>query len=194
MFFDISLLFRCRLIVARLGERDLFHWGESNSLTDEGRYALGRLFRNTSVLAATALAIEAARARHEAVVPPGPHITLFSMGGEVEDAYESWLGGQKSEVIAETITIPRVSDDAHSSVGEIFTVLDVATEEMKPRAVGDRTIHLAQLTPDELPKDVDRFVRVLLAAYRRSEKDKFLAPYMTLCKSGCVTNLPLSAF
>ena len=180
MFFDISHLLRCRLMIARLGERDLFHWWESNSLTDEGRYALGRLFRNTSAWAASSLAIEAARARHEAVVPPGPHITLFNLGPEVEDAYESWLGGRKFEDIAETISIPRASDGAQSSVGEMFTVLDVVTEEMKPRAVGDRTIHLAQVTLDELRKDVDRFVRVLLGAYRRSEKDKFLAPYMTL--------------
>jgi hypothetical protein len=102
------------------------------------------------------------------------------MGSEVEDAYESWLGGQESEDIADMIPLPAVRDGAHSSVGEIFALLDVPTEEMKPRALGDRTIDLGQLTLDELHKDVDGFVRVLLAAYRRSEKDKFLAPYMTL--------------
>jgi hypothetical protein len=105
---------------------------------------------------------------------------MFNLGPEVEDAYESWLGGRKFEDIGETVSIQRGSHGAQSSVGEIFTVLDVVTEEMKPRAVGDRTIHLAQITLDELRKNVDRFVRVLLGAYRRSEKDKFLAPYMTL--------------
>jgi hypothetical protein len=177
---DAPLLFRYRLAVARLGERDLFHWWESNALTEEGRYALGRLFRHTAIWAGMALAIEAAQARHEALVPPGARVTLFNLGPELEDSYESWLGRAKSDSGSEAIEIPMVPDAARSSVSDAMAALRLPTEEAKPKALGDRTIHVAQVTQAELEEDTDRILRVLLSAYRRSEKERFLAPYATL--------------
>jgi hypothetical protein len=177
---DASLLFRYRLAVARLGERDLFHWWESNALTEEGRYALGRLFRHTAIWAGMSLAIEAARVRHEALVPPGARVTLFNLGIEVEDAYESWLGRAKAANGAEPIELPKVPESAQSSAAEAIAALSLPIEEVKPRALGDRAILVAQFTTDELRADTGRVVRILLGAYQRSEKERFLAPYATL--------------
>lgn len=177
---DGSILFRYRLAVARLGERDLFHWWESNALTEEGRYALSRIFRHNSIWAGMTLAIEAAHARHEAVVPPGARVTLFSLGSETEQAYGDWLGRAKAENGAAGIELPKLPESVRSSVSEAMAALSLPTEEVKPRAVGDRTIHVAQITADELRTDTGRVVRILLGAYQRSEKERFLAPYATL--------------
>jgi len=177
---DASLIFQYRLAIARLGERDLFHWWESNALTEEGRYALGRLFRHTAQWAGISLAIEAARARHEALVPPGARVTLFSLGPELEDAYESWLRRAKSDNGSRAIELPIVPAVARSSVSDAMAALMLPAEDAKPKDLGDRTIHVAQVTQGELREDTDRVLRILLGAYRRSEKERFLAPYATL--------------
>jgi hypothetical protein len=180
MPFEMSLLLRYRLVIARLGERDLFHWWESNALSEEGRYALGRLFRHTSGWAAISLAIEAARARHEILVPPGDRITLFNLGSELENTYEAWVGRAKADNGSQAIELPIMTEAAASSVNEALAAFSVPSEEVKPKALGDRTIHVAQITADELKTEPDRVVRILLGAYQRSERERFLAPYATL--------------
>jgi hypothetical protein len=177
---DASLLFRYRLAIARLGERDLFHWWESNALTEEGQYALGRLFRHAPIWAGRTLAIEAAHARHETLVPSGQRVTLFSLGAETEDSYEGWLGRAKSENRDGGIDLPKVPELARFSVAEAMAAVSLPTEAVKPRGLGDRAIHVAQFTADELRTDTSRVVRILLGAYQHSEKDRFLAPYATL--------------
>ena len=173
-------LFRYRLAIARLGERDLFHWWESSALTEEGRYALDRLFRQTSRWAAIQLAMEAAQARHEALVPPGVRITLFTLGREIEDTFDAWLSRVKMDNGAEVPELPSLPEAAHFSVRQALSALDVPIEEIKPKAVGDRAIHVAQIDAGELRTDAPRVVRILLGAYPRCEKDRFLAPYVTL--------------
>ncbi len=177
---DMSLLFHYRLAIARLGERDLFHWWESSALTGEGRYALGRLFRQTSEWAGIDLAMEAAGIRHEALVPAGPRITLFSLGAEIEDSFNAWLRQAKVDNGTEIVKLPAVSEQALSSVAEALHALHVPVEEAKPKAVGDRSIHVAQVDAAELRTDALRVTRILVGAYTRSGKQRFLAPYMTI--------------
>ena len=177
---EMSLLLRYRLAIARLGERDLFHWWESSALTEEGRYALARLFRQTAMWAAIQLAMEAARARHEALVPPGARITLFDLGRDIEDSFDTWISRSRTENGAQMFDLPAVLEASRSSVRQALAVFDLPLQEIKPKALGDRTIHVAQIDPDELRQDTSGVVSKLLTAYSRSDRQKFLAPYVTL--------------
>lgn len=180
---DPQALLRYRLAIARIGERDFFHWWESNALSDEGRYALGRLFRQTSTWAGIELALESARFRHDALVPPGPRITMFNLGPEIEDSFNAWLRRAKIDNQFDAAKLPVVSAGAHATVAEALRALDLTIEEIKPKEVGDRAIHVAQVDPSELRTDPLRIVRILLAAYLKSSKERFLAPYATLKSS-----------
>ena len=180
---DLPVLFSYRLAVTRIGERDLFHWWESNALSEEGRYALGRLFRQTSTWVAIELALESAWFRHNALVPPGAPITLFNLGPEIEDAFTSWLRRAKVDDRLDAVKLPIVPEESRATVADAFRALGVAIEETKPKEIGDRAIHVGQIGPDELRTDALRIVRMLLGAYVASSKGKFLAPYATLKSS-----------
>lgn len=180
MAIDPPVLLRNRLAVARVGERDIFQWWESNALTEEGQYALGRLFRQTSTWAGIELAVESARSRHDALVPPGIRITLFNLGPEIEDAFTSWLRRAKVENRLDAVELPIVSEASRATVADAFRALGVAIEETKPKEIGDRAIHVGEIGLDELRTDALRVVRTLLGAYVKSSKGRFLAPYVTL--------------
>jgi hypothetical protein len=180
MSLDMPLLFRFRLAIARLGEHDLFHWWESNALSDEGRYALGRLFRHTSFWTAIHLAMEAARARHEAVVPPDARVTLFNLGDEIEPLFDAWVLRRQSENGTDTIEIPAVPAASRGSVRDALAALQMPIEEPRPKTVGDRAIQVAEVPREELRHNPTHLVHLLLGSYARSEKDRFLAPYITL--------------
>ncbi|MBZ5596033.1 MAG: BrxE family protein [Acidobacteriia bacterium] len=180
MALEMSLLLRYRLAIARLGERDLFHWWESSALTEEGRYALGRLFRHTSFWTAIHLAMEAARARHEAVVPAGARVTLFNLGDEIEQLFDVWLSERESANGTEILEIPAVPEGSRGSVREALAALQMPIEEPRPKTLGDRAIQVADVRQEELRSNTLHMVRLLLATYTRSDRERLLAPYITL--------------
>ena len=180
MNLEMTLLLRYRLAIARVGERDLFHWWESNALSGEGSYALGRLFRQTSRWAAIQLAIEAAHARHEVLVPCGSRITLFDLGHEIEFAFDDWLSRCRTENGTQMPGLPPIPEAARSSVRHALDCFELRLEETTPKTVGDRTIDVAHIDPQELHQNTCSVVAKLTAAYCRSERGKLLAPYMTL--------------
>jgi len=180
MAFDLALLMRYRLTIARLGERDGFHWWESSALSDDGRYALGRLFRRTWHWASMELALEAARLKHAAMVPPGKQVNLFNLSTEIEAAFDRWFQQAKANNAAEIIILPAAPKTAEASVGQALAALEVPFQEVKPRAIGDRTIHVAQIEADQLQTNILQVIHMLLGGYLRSRKDQFLAPYITI--------------
>ena len=178
---DLSLLFRYRVSIARIGETDLFHWWESSALTDEGRYALSRLFRQTAEWAAIELAIEAARLRHEALVPPGEHLTLFNLGPVVEYTFTAWLQRVRARGgLGSIAAFPKMAGIAHGSVAEAFQDLGLPLNEIKPRLITDRAIQVAHSSSDELQTQPLRVLRSLLAGYGWGSRQQFLAPYVTV--------------
>lgn len=180
MSIDPAILLNYRLAVARIGERDLFHWWESNALTEEGQFALRRLFRQSFMWVGVDLALEAARLRHEVLIPAGVRITLFNLGPEIEDSFSSWINRAKADNQIEAVKIPIVPEAARTTVAEAFSALKVPIEEVKPKEGGDRAIHIGQVDRHDLRTDALRVVRILLAAYLNSSKAKFIAPYATL--------------
>jgi len=177
---DPPMLLNYRLAVARIGERDLFHWWESNALTEEGQFALRRLFRHSFMAVAIELAIEAAAFRHQINVPPGKRITLFNLGAEIEDPFRSWISRTKAENQAEVFKIPSVPEVARTTVAEALTALEIPIEGKTSGSVGDRAIHIGEVDEDELRKHTLRVVHVLLDAYVHSDKARLVVPYATL--------------
>jgi hypothetical protein len=177
---DPAVLLNYRLAVARIGERDLFHWWDSNALSEEGQFALRRLFRQSSMWVGIDLALEAARLRHESLVPPRAGVTLFNLGPEIEGSFSSWIIRTKAEVQVEVVKIPIVPDTARASVAQAFYAMNVPIGEAKPGNLRDRAIDVGQIARDDLQADTLRIVHILLAAYVNSGKTKFIAPYATL--------------
>lgn len=180
MNLEMALLLQYRLAIARLGERDLFHWWESSALTDEGSYALGRLFRQSSKWVAILLGMEAAHARHEVLVPAGSRITLFDLGHEIEGEFNAWVSRCRMDNGTQIPELRPVPEAARSSVRHALDLFELRLEEIAPKAIGDRTVHVAQIDHGELHRNTSSVVAKLVAAYCRGEKEKLLAPYMTL--------------
>jgi len=176
---DPAVLLNYRLAVARIGERDLFHWWESNALTEEGQFALRRLFRHSFVFVAFELALEAARVRHEVQIPPGPRLTLFNLGPEIEDSFRSWVSRAKAENEVETFKVRNIPEAARTTVADALAALNIQIERVKSKEVGDRAIHACEVEHNELRTDTLRIIRMLLGAYLHSGVARFVAPYIT---------------
>ena len=68
-----------RARIARLGEKDLFSWWDSDAGTDAGLYILGQLFPGTAAWVSMQMAIECARVRHGLHLPHIPTVNLFNL-------------------------------------------------------------------------------------------------------------------
>lgn len=81
----LTTILRLRLLIARAAQRDSLAWWEDESLVPEADLLLARLFPRTPRRAAHRLALQAARARHTAVLRDHPMAChLFALGDEEE--------------------------------------------------------------------------------------------------------------
>lgn len=94
---NFELLFKLRLVVARIGEMDNAHWWNTNKLLGSiGTTALKRGFPVTHNFAQARTVFEVASTRTREVFPNPPGtITLWNLPAEIEDAfdnsYQDWL-------------------------------------------------------------------------------------------------------
>ena len=82
---QLEVVLRLRLLIARAAQRDGLAWWDDESLVPGADLLLARLFPRTPRRAAHCLAIQAARARHGAVLrdlPSARH--LFALGDDEE--------------------------------------------------------------------------------------------------------------
>jgi len=73
-----------RLLIARAGERDSLAWWDSHALTEQGQWALSRLYPRYAAYAGARLAIEAASAVHRKAIGHRPAVTLFGLGADLD--------------------------------------------------------------------------------------------------------------
>ncbi|SHI39282.1 BrxE family protein [Desulfofundulus thermosubterraneus] len=135
-------LIGCRIMIARLGERDLLNWWDSEALTPAGRIVLGRLFPRTGLWAAAELAVETAGAMHRAMMPHPGAYNLFYLGETIEQQLTRILHRQK--VPADHF------NDQKINIQEILARLPVEGIEIQHQA-GHSVSQGGDHLPDTLP-------------------------------------------
>lgn len=180
------LILRCK--VARLGERDVFHWWESEAATPDGADLLQRLFPRTFQWVGLEMAMEAARARHAAFLPGLPAVTLFDLGGQWEAAVEEvWLRAKLAGRQPASVDWS-VANGARSSVTEVLAAMDIAPREAIERLLNgrvelaDRSVCLGEVTARDISsaRDLEPIVQNLAAGYCFSQPRRLVVPYYRL--------------
>lgn len=165
-----------RAKVARMGERDLFHWWESEAGAETGTYVLQRLFPRTAAWVAIEMVVESARARHESLVPKIPTVHLFNLGPELERQLVDAFFRLKLDGGDVTLFQLQLPSDAASSVPAALRAIGVTPETGE---TADRLYCLGEVTPADL-KHPTNLVRKLVSAYGHSQPRHLVVPYYRL--------------
>ena len=173
---DLTEILAYRAKVARMGERDLFHWWESQTGAETGIYVLQRIFPRTAAWVAIEMAVESARARHESLVPKIPTIHLFNLGPELERRLADALFRLKLDGGDVTPFQLQLPEDALNSVPAALRAIGVTPETGE---MADRAYCLGEVTPTDL-KHPTNLVRKLVSAYGHSQPKHLVVPYFRL--------------
>lgn len=198
---NIKRILELRSLIARLGEKDLFGWWDSEALTSAGCVVLSRLFPKTGVFAGIGLSIEAARITHNTLVNELEAITLFNLPQIFEKAIESCFIQFKQkdmhsngtdngeEGIFKTGFLnelePPLSGSDRDDIGSIlvssgllspFLLNEIAP---KKKGIAGRLVCIGELKPGQEPS-ADEYVHYLerlTAAYTFSSPGCLVVPY-----------------
>lgn len=165
-----------RAKVARMGERDLFHWWESEAGAETGTYVLQRLFPRTAAWVAIEMAVESARARHEFLVPKIPTIHVFNLGPELERQLADTLFRLKLDGGDVTPFQLQLHSDAVNSVSAALRAIGITPETGE---TAERACCLGEVTLVDL-KHPTSLVRKLVSAYGHSQPKHLVVPYFRL--------------
>ena len=165
-----------RAKVARMGERDLFHWWESEAGAETGTYVLQRLFPRTAAWVAIEMAVESARARHESLVPKIPAIHIFNLGPELDRQLADTLFRLKLDGGDVTPFQLQLRSDAVNSVSAALRAIGVTPETGE---TAERACCLGEVTLVDL-KHPTSLVRKLVSAYGHSQPKHLVVPYFRL--------------
>lgn len=174
MDLDQILVFRAK--IARLGERDLFHWWDSEAGADTGQYVFRRLFPRTAPWVSIEMAIKCAQIRHAALLPPVPTVHLYNLGAELERRLENRLYElkmQNADVARFQVDLPI---QARSSVSAALAAIGI---HPMTGQVEERAIYVGHITRADLT-DIGRLVPNLAAAYGYSRPGRLIVPYYHL--------------
>lgn len=169
-------LFYLRRAIARIGEADWMAWWDSNALNIAGDRLMPRIFKRTAPVTAVHVAVEAARARQDPVLPREPRMHLFDLGRDVEDAFERWLTARKQEGWAPD-PLPDTSDGP-DDVAAALELLAVAPASEVPGADTDFVLlgETARPGADAADEILDA-ARRLAGAYTASARGRLVVPY-----------------
>lgn len=178
---DMNEVLGIRCKIARLGERDSFAWWDSSAGTDDGLYALQRLFARTAPWVGIELSIAAARARHEALLPKVRAVHLFDLGSQTERVLGSMIRelkvAQKSPEEWWPCTAVVLSV---SSVGEALRLVGLAGTSLEDRlAPSDRAVCVGEVDEAALGEPLGLAQR-LVEGYCHSTKSSLVVPYLRL--------------
>ena len=190
-----------RSLIARLGEKDLFGWWDSEALTSAGRVVLSRLFPKTGIFAGIELSMEAARITHNALVSELEAITLFNLPQTFEKAVESCFNQFKIKDLHLNGPDNGNKDvfdagffyefSSPSSVGGSCDISSILVssgllsrsliEEIAPKKKGitGRLVCIGELSPGQGPSTGEylHYIERLAAAYSLSSPGRLVVPY-----------------
>jgi len=173
-----ALSLRCR--IARLGEKDVFGWWDSEASSPNGQYFLQLLFPKTGLWTGLEMAMAAARVRHSALIPKVRAVHLFDLGPAAERSLEGLLRRLKVER-ADATPFATLPETSNGEVRPALEAMGVSIGEFGPDAQTSSTgsVCVGEITTKDLAEPA-RLARRLASAYVCSQKGRLVAPYLRL--------------
>lgn len=172
-----------RLLVARAGESDSLSWWDDHALTQQGQWALERLYPRYAPYAGTRLAIDAAAIVHAKTIGQRPAVTLFWFGAELDTRVMRQLDllrmDQEALTIAPAVCSPSELDAVLRGTIEM-TEEDLAIA--RSAAVNASLVELGAVGEVDLwlEDKLQTIARRLAAAYTLSDSQRLVVPYYRL--------------
>lgn len=177
---DLELLFKLRLVVARVGEMDVARWWNTKGqLGRHGATVLQRGFPRTHHFAQSRSVFAVASHRCSEVYSPPASVTLWNLPPELEDEFEvrweHWL--DRADDWADFFEgIREVGADLESELAERGLIADEHRDRLK-RLRRSADFHAVEL-PGEFTGTDDDIVMLALA-FARSEPGQLAVPYQS---------------
>ena len=172
-----------RILIARAGEKDSLSWWDSYALTEQGQWALRRLYPRYAVYAGARLAIEAAAMTHAKVIAHRQAVTLFGLGVGLDVRVMRQLDLRRIDEEPLTLASPiRSSNDLQAALQQTLELTDDDVAVAKSAAVNGPLIELGAVTEANLwlDNELQAVTRRLATAYTLSEDGQLVVPYYRL--------------
>ena len=172
-----------QLLIARAGEQDSLAWWDSHALTEQGQWALARLYPRYAAYAGTRLAIEAAAIVHAKTIGHRPAVTLFGLGVDLDARVMRQLDLRRMDDEPLTIAPPmRSPGELQARLSQTVELLDDDLAVVKSAMVNGNLIELGAVTEANLwsADRLEIIVRRMATAYTLSEFGRLVAPYYRL--------------
>ena len=168
----ISRIIAARLVVERLGERDVNYWWDSQVLRSFGRDTLEETTPRTATRARIDLAMQVGRKVENDAIE-GEAVTLFDLGPFVESRIERALDdieGSDKFTCLEEYSTEIVEPGWTEPLVDVDTTLDTGS---------GRTTEVGELNIEDLQKEevLDNVVAQLIYAYGDATKNDLKIPY-----------------
>ena len=170
-----------RLLIARTGEQDSLVWWDSHALTEQGQWALKRLYPRYAAFAGARLATEAAAIVHAKALGQRPNVTLFNLGADLDARVMRQLDLQRIDDEPLNISSPiRSSDELQARLSQIVDLTD--DDIAKPATVNGHLAELGEVTKADIwsEGELGIITRRLAVAYLHSDYERLVAPYFRL--------------
>lgn len=179
------------VLVARLGEKDIFNWWDSEALSWAGREALRRTFPHTWAIQSLFLACTAAREACRGLVPPGNSMTLFDLALRTGDLRQE-LGADEARSLVQGVEgADEYAREVAGSGANVESILvragaceprDIAWVREHLGDVGERAVCIGKVAVGNLWTEEGRVLwgRRLAAAYVLGEVGRLVVPYIEL--------------
>jgi hypothetical protein len=178
----LSQILDLRLLIARAGERDSLSWWDSYALTEDGQWALARLYPRYADHAGARLAIEAAAIVHAKTIGHRPAVTLFGLGADLDARVMRQLDLRRMDDEPLTIAPPLHStDELQTLLTQTVELTDDDLAVVRSAVVNGHLAELGAVTEAGVWSDeLVTIARRLAAAYTLSELGRLVVPYYRL--------------
>ena len=178
----LSQILDLRLFIARAGERDSLAWWDSHALTEQGQWALARLYPRYAAHAGARLAIEAAAIIHAKTIGHRPVVTLFGLGADLDARVMRQLDLRRMDDEPLTIAPPiRSASELQALLSQMVELTDDDLTVVRSVVVNGQLAELGTVMEAGVwSNELVTIARRLAAAYTLSEFGRLVVPYYRL--------------
>jgi hypothetical protein len=178
----LSQILDLRLFIARAGEQDSLHWWDNHALTEQGQWALARLYPRYADHAGARLAIEAAAVVHAKTIGHRLAVTLFGLGADLDARVMRQLDLRCIDDEPLTIAPPiRSTSELQTLLSQTVELTDDDFAVVRSAVVNGQLAELGAVTEASVWSDeLVTIIRRLAAAYTLSDFGHLVVPYYRL--------------
>jgi hypothetical protein len=176
----LSKILDLRLLIARAGEQDSLAWWNSHALTDQGQWALARLYPRYAAHAGARLAIEAAAIVHTELIGHRPAITLYGLGVDLDARVARQLDLRRMD--DEPLIIPTSIHSPEELEAQLRQRMEVTIDDLTTvhhAEANGYLVDLGTITENDIWSDekLETMGRRLAAAYLLSGYGHLIVPF-----------------